>query len=133
MKFTIIGKPRGKGRPRFTRQGFAYTDKETRAYEKLVKISYDLCEDKKVYEGNIKIEIWANFVPIKSTSKKKYRELIGQPYNKKPDIDNIAKIILDGLNEVAYKDDNQVVELVVHKTYAEQDYVEVEIKELMNG
>ena len=133
MKFTIIGKPRGKGRPRFTRQGFAYTDKETRAYEKLVKISYDLCEDKKVYEGNIKIEIWANFVPIKSTSKKKYRELIGQPYNKKPDVDNIAKIILDGLNEVAYKDDNQVVELVVHKTYAEQDYVEVEIKELMNG
>lgn len=133
MKFTIIGKPRGKGRPRFTRQGFAYTDKETRAYEKLVKISYDLCEDKKVYEGNIKIEIWANFVPIKSTSKKKYRELIGQPYNKKPDIDNIAKIILDGLNEVAYKDDNQVVELVVHKTYAEEDYVEVEIKELMNG
>lgn len=128
MKFTIIGKPRGKGRPRFTRQGFAYTDKETRAYEELVKNSYLLCEDKKVYEGNIKIEIWANFVPIKSISKKKQEELIGKSYNKKPDIDNIAKIILDGLNEVAYKDDNQVVELIVHKTYAKQDYVEVEIK-----
>ena len=129
MKFTIIGKPRGKGRPRFTRQGFAYTDKETRDYEKLVKMSYLSCKDKKLYEGNIKIEIWANFVPNKGISKKKYSELIGTPYNKKPDIDNIAKIILDGLNTIAYKDDNQVIELIVHKTYAETNYVEVEIKD----
>lgn len=129
MKFTIIGKPRGKGRPRFTRQGFAYTDKETRDYEKLVKMSYLSCKDKKLYEGNIKIEIWANFVPNKGISKKKYSELIGTPYNKKPDIDNIAKIILDGLNTIAYKDDNQVIELIVHKTYAETNYVEVELKD----
>ena len=133
MKFTIIGKPRGKGRPRFTRQGYAYTDEKTREYEKLVKISYLNCKDRETYDEPIKIEIWANFVPIKGISKKRYAELIGRPYDKKPDIDNIAKIILDGLNGIAYKDDNQVVELVVHKTYAQQDYVEVEIKELMNG
>lgn len=32
---------------------------------------------------------------------------------KKPDIDNIVKAVLDALNEVAYRDDTQVVELQV--------------------
>ena len=34
---------------------------------------------------------------------------------KKPDIDNIVKAVLDALNEVAYRDDTQVVELQVRK------------------
>ena len=33
IKFTIEGEPKGKGRPRFTRGGHAYTPKETVEYE----------------------------------------------------------------------------------------------------
>ena len=44
---------------------------------------------------------------------------------KKPDCDNIAKVILDALNGIAYHDDSQVVELVVHKHYAETTRVNV--------
>lgn len=36
---------------------------------------------------------------------------------KKPDADNVAKIILDALNGIAYLDDKQVVDLGVHKSY----------------
>ena len=32
---------------------------------------------------------------------------------KRPDTDNIAKIVLDSLNGLAYKDDSAVVDLVV--------------------
>ena len=49
------------------------------------------------------------------------------PYLKKPDCDNIAKIILDSLNGIAFKDDNQVSKLEVNKVYGTEDKVEVEI------
>lgn len=47
---------------------------------------------------------------------------------KKPDTDNIAKIVLDALNGLAYPDDKQVVELQVLKTYDLDGYVEVELR-----
>ncbi|WP_332834903.1 RusA family crossover junction endodeoxyribonuclease [Clostridium perfringens] len=40
---------------------------------------------------------------------------------KKPDVDNIAKIILDSLNGVAYKDDSQIVDIRIIKKYTEDD------------
>ena len=49
---------------------------------------------------------------------------------KKPDADNIVKIICDALNGVAYKDDTQVVELDFKKVYGEFEKVIVEIVEL---
>lgn len=49
---------------------------------------------------------------------------------KKPDIDNIAKSILDALNKLAYRDDTQVVTLHMEKHYAEDPRVEVEIEEI---
>ena len=36
LQFIVPGEPRGKGRPRFTRRGFAYTDTATRDYETLI-------------------------------------------------------------------------------------------------
>ena len=34
-----------------------------------------------------------------------------------PDIDNLVKFILDGMNGLIYKDDAQVVKLIVQKLY----------------
>jgi Holliday junction resolvase RusA-like endonuclease len=48
---------------------------------------------------------------------------------KKPDLDNIAKIIADSLNGVAYRDDSQIVESSVAKFYSDFPRVEVEIYE----
>lgn len=48
----------------------------------------------------------------------------------KPDTDNIAKIILDSLNGIAYKDDKQVIRLQVEKRYAEEPSVSVWISEV---
>lgn len=50
---------------------------------------------------------------------------------KKPDIDNIAKVILDSLNDIAYHDDTQVVSLCMAKKYAETPRVEVKIQTLL--
>ena len=42
---------------------------------------------------------------------------------KKPDCDNIAKIICDALNGVAYDDDKQIVALKVTKIYSAEPRV----------
>ena len=136
MKFIIKGKPQGKARPRFRRIGnfvSTYTTKQTQDYENLVKNSLLEQNNDKIranYQGRVNVSIWAYFKPNKSISKKKYLELLGTEYTKKPDCDNISKIILDSLNGIAYKDDSQIYKLNVEKLYSDDEYVEVEINYL---
>jgi len=83
-------------------------------------------------EIEVSMKIVAYFKPPTSASKKLKEELIKNQigYVHKPDTDNIAKIIADALNELAYKDDNQITKLEVTKLYGEEDRVEVEIEYL---
>lgn len=95
----------------------------------------------KPYEGELRAEIIATFEIPKSYSKKKKEELLpgsveidglqtgGKGYTHKPDCDNIAKIILDALNGLAYKDDSQITALLIFKEYGEQAKVSVEVEE----
>ena len=136
MKFTIYGNPVSKGRPRFSRRGnFAYTDEKTVSYENLVKLSFlEQIEDKMKYltedKKELKAVITAYYSIPKSTSNKKRELMIAKKIRptKKPDLDNISKIILDSLNGLAYKDDSQIVTLELKKYYGEQPRVEVELK-----
>ena len=134
IKFIVSGKPQGKARPRFRRCGSfvsTYNPKSTSDYEKLVKLSaIEQCKEEldKEYQGIVKVFIKAYFKPNKSISRKQYNYLIGTEYLKKPDSDNIAKIICDSLNGLAYKDDSQVAYLEIEKYYAEEERVEVIIE-----
>lgn len=119
VTFTILGKPASKGRPRFsTAGGYArsYTPAKTIEYENLVRMEWEKSGAKKL-EGVIFATINAYFPIPKSVSKKKRKELDGAFYTKKPDCDNIAKIILDALNGIAYDDDSQIACLSVMKLY----------------
>lgn len=131
MKFEVPGTPVAKARPRIGKYG-AYTPAKTVNYEKLVKISYQRSSKDKLIDKPIKMEIWAVFEPTKTErkSKKKYASLLGTPYTKKPDLDNIAKSICDALNDVAYNDDKNIVELIIHKEYGAEAKAVIEITEL---
>lgn len=144
MIITIPGEPQGKGRPRFTKTGRAYTPERTRSYEALIEFCYKLQSNRKLEatkevhraDGKVieipqayKVEIWA-FAGIPKSAPKWKSELMLTHWlkpTKKPDIDNIGKIILDGLNGIAWEDDSVVTELVVHKNYDEKPRVVVEI------
>lgn len=65
--------------------------------------------------------------PNKNGNAKLNGELL---HTKKPDADNLAKAILDGLNGVAWVDDTQVVKLTVAKTYSLNAYTKVSITEI---
>ena len=47
----------------------------------------------------------------------------------KPDIDNIVKIVLDSMNRIAFKDDNQITKLEVEKKYGIEDKIQIKIEE----
>lgn len=72
-------------------------------------------------------EIAVERAPPKSWSKKKAVEMRGQPITGRPDVDNLAKAILDALNEVAYEDDAQISDLHFSRRWGEVDCIRVRI------
>lgn len=132
IKFVVEGKPQAKQRPRATRiHGYnrIYTPRKTANYEKSVAIAYKKAGGKRFEQCAIEIMIDAYFASPSKVSKKKREALIGTYYMKhKGDLDNICKSILDGLNNVAYSDDVQVVKLEAVKRYGSKDCVVVSVK-----
>ena len=49
---------------------------------------------------------------------------------KKPDMDNVVKVIADSLNGVAYRDDTQIVDQMCRKFYSDEPRVEVIIRQI---
>lgn len=134
VKFTIMGPPKGKGRPRFQRHGNfvkVSTPTDTVNYENLVKLEYEIQCDKYYFgdKEELGIKITSYYPIAKSTSKKKKDLMLSGKINptKKPDCDNVLKIIADSLNQIAYHDDAQIIESYVSKKFAEIPYTEVEI------
>ena len=129
---TIPGKPRGKGRPRFSRAtGRTYTDDATAVYENLVKTIWMTVVGKRL-DGELSVGIEAHYAIPTSKPKKMQaamRDGSVRPTTK-PDIDNVIKAVLDGLNGVAYADDAQVVELSASKCYSDDPRVVVIVEDV---
>ncbi len=133
-KFEINDKAIGKQRPRYSsKTGRMYTPTATRSFEEKVKWAftskYNIATE--LSTKPFKAKIIAVFEPPKSISKKKREELLFKiDYTKKPDADNIAKVILDSLNGLVYKDDSQVSALLVLKDYGIENKIIVELEEI---
>lgn len=130
LRFSIPGEPKGKGRPRLGRSGHAFTPKDTVNYENLVKLAFSTAypeHDPVDPVIPIKCEMKAYYFIPKSTTKKKYGLMLeGKLFPlKKPDLDNIVKIICDALNGIAYHDDSQIQSVLIEKYYSLQPRVEV--------
>ena len=140
-RFTVLGEPKGKGRPRFIPQtGRAITPKDTVSYENLVKMEYQAqCRDPRTNEmirfpdgAMLDMRILAYYgIPASKSKKVKAQMMIGlvRP-TKKPDMDNVMKIVADSLNNIAYHDDTQIVDCQIRKFYSEQPRIEVSITEV---
>jgi Holliday junction resolvase RusA-like endonuclease len=136
--FTIPGPPQGKARPRVVRAksgiSLTYTPDKTVAYEELVRIRYKAAAQgfRFLDDAQVVVQITARF-PIPASKSKKVRMAMrsGQiKPAKKPDCDNIVKIICDALNGFAYKDDAQVVLAQIAKEYADEPRTDVRLWEV---
>lgn len=129
-KFEVLGEVVGKERPRFAR-GHTYTPKKTKDYETAIKNSFR-CKCSYLSKKALRIKILAYFsVPNSTPKSKKEKMLLNQvSCTKKPDFDNIAKIVCDALNNVAYHDDAQIAESIVMKRWGGQDKLVVMLEEI---
>ena len=132
FEFEVIGDIKGKARPRvntYTCQ--VYTPNNTKDYENLVKQYFKIhYPNSGPLENRVFVKITAYFKIPKNTSKKDLKlieEGILSP-TKKPDIDNVVKIVLDALNKLAFKDDNQITKLEVEKCYSMNNEEKLHIK-----
>lgn len=137
--FTVPGKPQGKARARTfynpkTKGMSSVTPEKTVLYENFISTCYLQAagEERFADTAYIRIRIQAFYGIPKSSSKVKREAMLKGELlpAKKPDIDNIAKAVLDALNSVAYRDDTQVVELQLRKQYSEKPRVEICMEEL---
>lgn len=136
--FTVYGEPVGKGRPRFSRQGAfvrAYTPEKTVSYENLVKLEYGNQSGKHFGDKELGMRIIAYFSIPKATSKKQRERMKSGRVHpaKKPDIDNICKVVADALNGIAYDDDRQITYAEIAKRYDDAPRLTVTIFEMEGG
>ena len=132
-EFDVIGDIVGKQRPRVnTNTYIVYTPTKTKDYEKLIQQYFMIkYPNHKMLEGRIAVEIVAYIKLPNNISKKKAKEMLNESISptKKPDIDNIAKSILDALNKFVFNDDNQITKLLIQKKYSEVEKVHIKIEE----
>ena len=143
LEIVVLGEPMGKQRPRATfvaGHATIYTPKKTQGYEARFASAYgEKYPDEPPLQGAIEVTIRAFFSLSKADfnskgepNKKGTAKLKGEVVpTKKPDCDNIAKAVLDGLNGVAFQDDSQVTLLYIQKTYSLRPRVEVQIMQAL--
>lgn len=132
-EFEVPAKIVGKGRPRLNSYtGQVYTPTKTKDYESLVEQYFLLKYPRyKTIEGRAKVSITAFFEIPKSTSKAMKEQMMENTISptKKPDIDNVVKIVLDSMNKFAFKDDTQITKIEVEKLYGVEEKLYVKIEE----
>ena len=135
--FTVMGEPRGKQRAKTYRHGNftkTVTPEQTVVYENLIALEYRRqCRDFRFKDkAMLAITIEAHFGIPKSASKKNRTLMIEKKLRpvKKPDGDNIIKVVCDALNGLAYHDDAQIVDMVIRKYYAESPKLVISIREV---
>ena len=122
MRFIIPGNPQAQGRPRFARIG-----KFVRTYDPAESVSFKnkvalFARDSgaQLFETDRPLTLKVKFFLKRPKNKMRRKDSINAiGCAKKPDLDNLVKAILDGLNGIIYRDDGQVQKCEAEKYYHE--------------
>jgi len=133
VSFIIPGECVPQARPRFqaTRYGVhTYEPEKCRKYKERVKACAMAAMRDRVPMGGaigVLIRTYRHYPKRMTKEQRKHPE--DMPPVTRPDVDNLAKAVLDGMNGICYMDDAQITTLTVSKEYGEEPYVRVEIWE----
>lgn len=108
--FTYSGKVRGQGRPRFA-YGHAYESNTDKRYKLDIRQQYQTRHGPHFGAQPLGVTIDV----MRALPKSMPKFVANQDDLGKPDVDNVAKAVLDALKGVAFDDDTQIVSLTVRK------------------
>lgn len=132
IRFEIPGVPIAKGRARVGMvdgKARMFTPPKTVAYEGLVALAGQTAmAGRELFDGPLELVVVATFPIPPSWSKK--RQAAARYHIGRPDADNIAKAIGDGLNGVVWKDDSQIARMTIDKQYGTTPCVAVMVRAL---
>lgn len=127
VKFTIPGEPVAQGRPRFsTHGGFprAYDPKKSRDGKSVVRLcARDAIEKDGLVEplsGPLVMKVQFG-IPLPKSAYRKRTPVARSWRTKKPDLDNLLKLVKDACSGIIYLDDNQISRIVAEKITCGQD------------
>lgn len=136
LVFTVPGNPQGKARARTVGKNghvHSYTPDNTVLYENLIKTCY-LNAGGGIYNNKepVGLSVIAYYPIPKSTSKKDRAKMLERELlpTKKPDADNVLKVVNDALNGLAYSDDSQICVESIEKYYDLAPRLEIIIENL---
>ena len=134
ISFSLLGKPIPKARARFARRGsnvVAFTPDKTAQHEQAIGYAGKVAAMGRVLDGPIRLEaVFGLPIPPSWPKWKRLEAAEGtlRPAGR-PDTDNLLKAVLDGLNGVIWKDDAQIVHIVVEKLYSVEPFTAVRVAE----
>lgn len=123
--FQIPGPPVPKGRHRFAGKGRVYTPPRTTKAEARVAHAARKHAPAELPTGPVALRLVFEFGIPKS---KRARGLEGAPVVVCPDLDNLVKLVKDGLNRVLWVDDSQVYRCTAEKVYGDETRTLVEVE-----
>lgn len=126
----LPGVPTAKARARFdSRNRRTFTPKKVETAEAVVRwAAMQEMHGTAPIEGPIEVSITA-IMPIPASWSQRRKDVAGggAPHTNRPDADNLVKLVLDGLNKIAFGDDAQVWRLTVEKRYGAAPRFEVSV------
>ena len=135
IMFTVYGHPIAKGRPRFSTRGkfpVAYTPEKTKTYESEVGMMAKVAMGaSKALEGALETFIYVTFPVPPSYSKKRTEACLNntEKHTKRPDLDNVIKSVIDGMDKIVFNNDSQITSIHSTKVYGQVAKVEVMVRQ----
>jgi Holliday junction resolvase RusA-like endonuclease len=111
-RFRVEGEPASKSRPRFTKRGHAYTPEQTKVAERRMAAAFRAAAPRHRVDEFATYGVMAVFF---------------HGTNQRRDVDNMLKLICDGLNRIAWADDSQVVEIAGRRGYGPPEDARTEV------
>ena len=136
IMFTVYGEPIAKGRPRFSTRGkfpVAYTPEKTKTYESEVgMMAKAAMGSSEALEGALEAFIYVSFAVPASYSKKRTEDCLNEieKHTKKPDLDNVIKSVIDGMDKIVFLNDSQITSIHATKVYGEVPKVVVMVRQV---
>jgi Holliday junction resolvase RusA-like endonuclease len=121
VTFTVPGEPIGKARARILRSGGAFTPERSAAYERAIKWSAKVAMrgQQPLTGACLVTAAFELSIPRSWSQRKRAQALAGAIAPRgRPDLDNLGKALLDGLNGIVFADDAAVIHLNLKKQYA---------------